>query len=90
MGADVLIGGAGNDTFVFRGLAVGHNTISDFHAGVGLEDRIEIDTIPSFDELLEAISQNGPDTIISIDANNSITLEHVLATDLHQDDFRFV
>ncbi|MEX2490603.1 MAG: calcium-binding protein [Nitrospirales bacterium] len=89
-GADILTGGAGHDTFVFRGTAVGHDRITDFNGGAGFDDRIEIDTLDSFDDILAALAQNGTDAVITIDANNSITLENVLTTDLHQDDFRFV
>ncbi|MCA9466726.1 MAG: hypothetical protein KC643_14970, partial [Nitrospira sp.] len=89
-GADVLTGGAGPDTFVFRGTSVGHDRITDFHAGAGFGDRIETDAFDSFNEILAALSQNGADAVITINANNSITLENVLTSDLHQDDFRFV
>ncbi|MDR4494805.1 MAG: hypothetical protein R3B74_10320 [Nitrospirales bacterium] len=69
---------------------MGHDRITDFNAGAGFGDRIEIDTLDDFDDILTALSQNGTDAVITIDANNSITLENVLTTDLHQDDFRFV
>ncbi|MBA3966027.1 MAG: calcium-binding protein, partial [Nitrospirales bacterium] len=73
-----------------RGSSVGHDTITDFSAGAGFEDRIEIDAFDAFDDILTALSQNGTDAVITIDANNSITLSNVLTTDFHQDDFRFV
>ncbi|MEH6633281.1 MAG: hypothetical protein V7776_20900 [Halopseudomonas aestusnigri] len=90
VGDDILTGGAGNDTFVFKE-NLGNDTITDFVAGAGSEDSIRIEglNISTFDDVLEQAEQVGDDTVISIDAENSITLMDVNIADLHVDDFLF-
>ncbi len=91
-GADRLIGNEGNDTFVFAA-ANGNDEIKDFSAGAGSDDVIELQGMSDFDtyaEVLAAAADDGTDTVITLDADNSITLEGVVVADLHQDDFRFV
>jgi hypothetical protein len=39
---------------------------------------------------MAATTQAGSDAVIAVDASNSITLQNVVAANLHQDDFRFV
>ncbi len=43
----------------------------------------------SFAQVLAAASDQGSDTMITLDADNSILLKDVSVADLHQDDFRF-
>ena len=89
-GNDILVGGAGDDTFVFAE-DTGHDIIEDFAAGEGSDDVIELQGISNFDsyeKILAAADDDGFDTTISIDAENSITLKNVLVSELHQDDFR--
>jgi Ca2+-binding RTX toxin-like protein len=90
-GNDTLTGGAGNDTFVFR-FGSGNDTISDFSAGAGVGDVIEIHdhVLADFNAVLAAASSSGNDTVIVFDISNSITLHNVALSSLHQDDFRFV
>ncbi|MBX5173549.1 calcium-binding protein [Rhizobium sp. NZLR1b] len=89
-GDDTLIGFDGNDTFVFRS-DFGHDTINDFVAGAQSVDIIDVgtDIFADFASVLAAASQVGADTVITHDANTSITLKNVALTSLHQDDFRF-
>ncbi|MEH7846038.1 beta strand repeat-containing protein [Rhizobium laguerreae] len=89
-GDDTLIGLDGDDTFVFRS-AFGDDTINDFVAGEQSVDIIDVgtDIFADFASVLAAASQVGADTVISHDANTSITLKNVALTSLHQDDFRF-
>jgi Ca2+-binding RTX toxin-like protein len=89
-GNDTLTGNLGSDTFVFRGSSLGHDTITDFSAGAGFDDHIELDAFSTFDDVVAALTDNGTDATITIDANNSITFINVLASDFHQDDFHFV
>jgi Ca2+-binding RTX toxin-like protein len=89
-GDDTLTGGLGADTFVFRASNFGHDTITDFSAGAGFDDHLELDGFATFNDVVAALTDNGTDAMIAIDANNSITLTNVLAGDLHQDDFHFV
>lgn len=72
---------------------MGNNTITDFQAGMGSDDVIEIQGMDAFDtygKVMAAAVNNGTHTTITIDANNSITLQGVVVADFHQDDFNFV
>ncbi|WP_434052158.1 MAG: putative Ig domain-containing protein [Roseibium sp.] len=91
-GSDILSSGTGSDTFVFNFGDTGHDTIADFTAGSGSEDVMEFDAalFATYDALLAAMTDDGNNTVITIDANTTITLEGVTVADLHQDDFNFV
>ena len=85
-GNDTLFGGDGSDTFVFAASA-GKDIVADFHSG---EDLIEISTayFADFDALFANAVSGPTDTVITIDADNSITLKNV--TSIQQSDFHFV
>ncbi|MGR9148099.1 calcium-binding protein [Rhizobium leguminosarum] len=89
-GNDTLTGVGGNDVFVFKA-NFGKDSVTDFSAGAGIGDVIDInnDLFADFASVLAAASQVGADTVITHDANTSITLKNVALTNLHQDDFRF-
>ena len=91
-GRDWMSGGSGNDTFVFGAGEIGHDTVIDFTAGSGSEDLLQFDTTVFADmaAVIAAATDDGSDTIISIDAETSITLQGVTVSGLHQDDFSFV
>jgi hypothetical protein len=87
-----FIGGVGNDTFVFAA-NMGNDVITDFTAGAGSDDVVELQGLAAFDtyaEVLAAAVDDGTNTTITIDADNSIVLNNVLVADLHQDDFKFI
>jgi hypothetical protein len=42
-----------------------------------------------FGSVLAAAAQTGSDTLVTLDANNSILLKNTTLSSLHQDDFRF-
>jgi len=98
-GNDVITGGAGNDTMfggadndTFRFLAgFGHDTILDFGAN-GNDDMIHIDhnLFADFNAIQAHMTQNGNDVVITLDADNSITLENFNAGILTASDFHFV
>lgn len=90
-GNDTLIGGSGSDVFVFL-QGSGNDTVTDFTAGAGTADIIEFDNdvFADFASVLAAASQVGSDTLITVDANNKVTLKNVAISSLHQDDFLFV
>ncbi len=88
LGNDTVTGGAGDDVFVFKG-GFGHDTVTDFIAGAGSYDVIDTDAFDDFASVLAAATQVGADTLITLDAANSILLKNVVVTSLHQDDFRF-
>jgi|SRR5262245_7039050 len=86
-GDDRLTGGNGGDTFVF-GPGFGHDVITDFtHA-----NRIEFDggVFENFEQVQAASQQVGADTVITLDADNSITLTGVSLHSLHASDFAFL
>ena len=83
---DVLTGGNGPDTFVFRS-GFGHVTIADFdtHIDVLQWDPGIFPTIQSV--LTHAASDGHGGTVISYDANNGVTLLGVTPESLHLNDF---
>jgi len=85
-GDDELAGGNGNNIFAFAG-GFGHNTVSDF----GHDDRIEFDggVFQNFAAVEAASRQVGNDTVITLDAGNSIVLQHVSMSSLHASNFLF-
>jgi len=90
---DVLRGGAGDDTFVFRP-GFGHDVILDFEAGSlrdPLQDRIDVRALgyANLAALLADAEQSGHDTLITIDAATSLTIANMALHHLRADDFRF-
>ncbi|SDQ14427.1 calcium-binding protein [Pseudovibrio sp. Tun.PSC04-5.I4] len=90
-GEDQLYGGDGSDTFAFN-RNFGKDVIKDFAAGIGSDDiiRFDLEVLMDFDTIIAAASDNGSDTVIKIDDDNSITLTGILKSELHIDDFQFV
>ena len=92
-GNDTLTGGGGNDTFVFLP-GFGRDTITDFRVGPNsvAHDLIAFDhtIFADFDAMLAASTQVGASTVITVDAQNTITLANVSLGSLHHDDFAFV
>jgi Ca2+-binding RTX toxin-like protein len=90
-GDDTLTGGTGNDTFIFHA-DLGKDKITDFTAGTGVGDVIQVDTslFADFADILSHSAQVGANTEISLDANNKITLQNVTMSNLAADDFWFV
>jgi Ca2+-binding RTX toxin-like protein len=96
-GDDKISGKGGDDTFVFSGqrhaggpitIDIGHDVINDFTHGL---DQIEFHTWwANFGVVQAHMSQVGADTVITIDANNSITLHDVQMGSLTANDFLFV
>jgi len=97
-GPDTLIGGQGNDTlfggngpdiFVFA-TGNGADTIGDFVAGPGATDRIDltgVSGVDTFADVLALATQVGADTVIDFDGGDSITLQNVMISSLHTNDF---
>ena len=92
-GNDTLTGGGGNDTFVFLA-GFGNDTITDFTTGpnLGSHDLIAFDhtIFADFDAVVAASTQSGTSTVITVDAQNSITLANVSVGSLHHNRFTFV
>ena len=88
-GDDLLTGGAGADTFVV-GKRLGHDTVTDFEADG--TDVVEVSSIAfaDFAAISAAMQQVGDDTVITLDADNSITLQGTRREDLDASDFDLV
>src|ERR1043166_2654516 len=87
-GNDTLVGGGGNDTFVFKD-GYGADTVFDFKAS-GNQDVVDFTAVSSFHTFADVqahAAQVGSDTVITIDANNSLTLLGVQLNTLQQQDF---
>jgi Ca2+-binding RTX toxin-like protein len=91
LGADTLTGGAGNDTFVYAD-GGGADIITDFVAGAGSPDRIDltgVSSVHSLADILAVATQTGANTVISFGSGNTITLQNVTLSNLSDDDFVF-
>jgi Ca2+-binding RTX toxin-like protein len=90
-GNDTLTGGAGNDTFIFK-TGFGQDAVTDFVAGAASDDVVEFrdGLFADVNAILAAASTSGNNTIITVDQQNTITLQNVALANLHQDDFRVV
>ncbi|QEL24950.1 ExeM/NucH family extracellular endonuclease [Bosea sp. F3-2] len=90
-GDDILTGGSGHDAFVFA-VGFGKDTITDFRTSGSSADLLEfsIGVFADFETAMDAAEQIGADTVISIDADTTVTLKGVQLSSLAQDDFRFV
>jgi Ca2+-binding RTX toxin-like protein len=87
-GNDTMSGAAGSDTFVFR-TSPGQDVVTDFTPGADVlefRDGIFADAAAA----LAAATASGNNTLITIDANNSVLLQNVSLTNLHQSDFHIV
>jgi Ca2+-binding RTX toxin-like protein len=92
-GNDILTGGAGSDNFVFR-LSSGNDTVTDFTNG---QDTIDIHDYTTFTQgspssfaawiASASVEQQGANTLIHLDANNSILLSNVAKASLAMNDF---
>ncbi|MGO7587560.1 calcium-binding protein, partial [Rhizobium leguminosarum] len=89
-GNDTLTGGAATDVFIYSP-HWGHDTITNFVATGSASDVISIDDsiFADWESLFAATEQSGNDTIITADADNTITLTNVALSSLHSWDFFF-
>ena len=87
-GNDLLVGAAGDDTFVFK-FGDGVDRVANFVAGDSSGDLIELHGygIASFAELQPHMNQSSADVVINFDASNQITLQNVMLGQLNQHDF---
>jgi Ca2+-binding RTX toxin-like protein len=86
-GDDELTGGTGPDLFDFRA-GFGHDKITDLSNG----DRIQFHDglFQNPQAVLDASRQVGADTVITLDPNNTVTLQGVQLSSLHPNDFLIV
>ncbi len=77
-GNDTLTGGRGDDTFIFRA-GFGHDVITDFSWSHNNHDVIYFGhgMFADFGDFAAHMMQVNTNVVISVDANNDITLQHV-------------
>lgn len=85
-GDDLLYGGSGNDAFVFAE-GFGQDRIADFGGADVIQ--FEAGLFADFAAISAAAEQVGQDVVISLDADNALTLSNVALASLSADDFRF-
>jgi serralysin len=90
-GTDTLNGGAGNDTFIFAA-NFGKDVIADFQNTNGEQDIIQFDhtVFADFSAVQSHMAQVGGNVVITVDANDTITIQDSSVGHLSADDFRFV
>jgi len=89
-GDDILSGGTQSDTFNFSG-SFGHDTITDFAATGSSHDRVHFasDDFADFSAVQAHMAQVGSDVVITLDAADTIVLQHVTLASLTASDFTF-
>lgn len=94
-GADTLDGGAGRDVFVFTEAAFGNDVIENFVAGRSVQDVISFaggahaGAFDSFADLLDSTTDVDGSAVITLGRGATITLDGVLSSELHANDFLF-
>jgi Bacterial Ig-like domain/Bacterial Ig domain len=91
-GNEFMVGAAGADTFMF-GAAFGNDVIADFAAAGTAHDIINFQAssvLNTFANVLSHTTQVGTGSVISLDVNNTLTLNNVSKTNLTSADFTFV
>ncbi|SFN60836.1 VCBS repeat-containing protein [Bradyrhizobium sp. Rc3b] len=87
-GNDFLSGGAGVDTFVYSS-GGGFDFIQDFVHGQDKLDLTGVYGIFSLSDLQAHAVQNGPNTVITFNSNDGLTLQNVDLNSLTASDFLF-
>jgi len=85
---EIFTGKGGNDTYVFSG-NFGNDTIKDFQAS---SNAVQLDhnVFGNFAGVMSHASQVGSDVVISMDANNSLSLHNTLLSQLTANNFHLV
>ncbi|WP_407177237.1 FecR domain-containing protein [Bradyrhizobium sp. STM 3562] len=89
-GSDSLTGNGGLDQFVFKptsGPDAVQHTITDFDPNLDTIDLRQFGNGISVANLTANATQQGSDTVVTIDAHDSLLLKNVVATSLHTSDF---
>jgi Ca2+-binding RTX toxin-like protein len=84
-----LTGNAVSDTFAFNFANVGHATVTDFHPAT--DTQLSGQLFANLQAALTATHDDGHgNTVVVLDAHDTITLSGVLKAQLHASDFHFV
>ena len=83
----ILTGGAGHDTFAFPNV-MGHDEVTNFGLA---KDTLQFNAtlFSNFTAAMNAASQVGANTVFTIDANDTVTLDNVTKTSLTAGNFHF-
>jgi Ca2+-binding RTX toxin-like protein len=83
----ILTGGAGHDTFAFPNV-MGHDEVTNFGLA---KDTLQFNAtlFSNFTAAMNAASQAGANTVFTIDANDTVTLDNVTKTSLTSSNFHF-
>jgi Ca2+-binding RTX toxin-like protein len=96
-GADLLVvtgtsttltGGAGHDTFAFPNL-MGHDSVTNFGTGKDVL-QFNMTLFSNFTAAMNAACQVEANPVFTIDANDTVTLDHVTKTSPTASNFHFV
>jgi Ca2+-binding RTX toxin-like protein len=92
LGNDLLTGGIGADRFIFTKAGFGNDVISDFEGGSSVVDVLDFNKsmVSDWATLLSKTTQSGMDTLISITANDTVTLKNFNMANLNVNDVKFV
>jgi hypothetical protein len=85
---EIFTGKGGNDTYVFSG-DFGNDTIKDFQASSNVV-QLDRHEFGDFAGVMSHASQVGSDVVISVDANNSLSLHNTLLSQLTANNFHLV
>jgi Ca2+-binding RTX toxin-like protein len=86
---NLLTGGSGNDTFAFRP-SFGHDTVADFDPGhdiLAFDHTLFATAVAAFGA---AADDGGGNVVITLNANNTVTLTGVSVANLQPNDFRII
>ncbi len=86
----MLTGGGGQDQFVFKvhsGPDVAQHTITDFVDGLDKLDVRQFSALSA--STLPTETQQGNDTLITLDSHDAVLLKNVQVASLHNSDFIF-
>src|SRR6202035_5871163 len=83
----IMTGGAGHDTFAFPNV-MGKDEITNFGLA---KDTLQFNAtlFSNFTAAMNAASQSGANTVFTIDANDTVTLDNVTKTSLTMSNFHF-
>jgi len=83
----ILTGGAGHDTFAFPNV-LGHDEVTNF--GIAKDTlQFNMTLFSNFTAAMNAASQVGANTVFTVDANDTVTLDNVTKTSLTAGNFHF-
>jgi Ca2+-binding RTX toxin-like protein len=82
-----LTGGAGGDTFAFPNV-MGHDTVTNFGTAKDVL-QFNMTLFANFAAAMTDASQVGANTVFTIDANDTVTLDNVNKSNLTASNFHF-